>query len=247
MKEAEFIKKPKGHPYQSIEIPGIGEHAIVPVTVKAISCMDGRPKLINPNIKRPVYGIEAKWAGGSVGDVLGLLKTDKKLSPKDAVDIVKEHAKKEGNIFTYHDGCAHVSTALEGKHKIPVKKIEEMLSHVDKSHQKREVKKDHHIGKHMERGVLIIHGTANSAIPVDPDIQVFTQNVTIRDDHLTEVAKTAKDMGFLVRPKKLIKEVDELGAKTLESKVEEKMPILNLDLRGEVPTVKQEGYITPRR
>jgi hypothetical protein len=247
MIEIEIIKRPKSHAYESIDIPGIGKHAIIPTEKNALGCMDGRPKLIDPNVKRPIFGGEARWAGGSAGDVLGLLATDRKLSSEDAVRIVKNHAKKEGKIFTYHEGCAHVKTALEGKHKIPVNKIEEMLFHVDQSHKKGEAKKDQHNGVHEEIALENVHGKANTAILVDTGIQVFRQDITRRDEHLTEVANTAQSMGFSVRPKKLIRKVDELVVKTLESKVEKKMPILDIDLRGPDIIVKQNGYITPRR
>lgn len=252
MKEIEFLKRPKSHAYNNIEILGI-DHAITPVAVKDIACMDGRRKLIDPNIKRPrfkggITGVQAQWAAASAGDVLGLLAADKKLSSEDAVRIVRKHAEKEGKIFTYHKGCAHVNTALKGKHNIPINKIEKVLSHVDQSvkDEKMKAKIIQYDGKHGEIALENVHGKANTIIPVNPDIQVFRQDITIRDEHLTGVAETAQSMGFPVRPKKLIKEVDGLVVKTLESVVEIKMPILNIDLHGPDIIVEQKGYITPR-
>jgi hypothetical protein len=253
MREIDFIKRPKSKDYNKIEILGI-DHAIVPVIVIDIACMDGRRKLIDPNIKRPrfnggITSVQAQWAAGSAGDVLGLLATDKKLSPEDAVSIVKKHAKKVGKVFTYHEGCAHVNTALNGKHNIPINKIEKVLSHVDQSVKKKDMKAKivQYDGKHGEIALENVHGTANTVIPVNPDIQVFRQDITIRNEHLTEVAETAQSMGFLVRPKKLISKVDELVGKTLESVVPEKTPIYNIYLDREVPIVEPNGFISPRR
>lgn len=253
MREFEIINRPKSQAYNTIEILGI-DHAITPVTVKDIACMDGRRKLIDPNIKRPrfkggITGVQAQWAAGSAGDVLGLLATDKKLSPEDAVRIVRKHAKKEGKIFTYHKGCAHVNTALEGKHNIPINKIEKALSHVDQSVKDKKMKAKivHYDGRHGEIALENVYGMANTVIPVNPDIQVFRQDITIRDEHLTGVAETAQSMGFPVRSKKLIGEVDKLVGKTLESVVPEKTPIYNIYLDRETPTVELNGFITPRR
>lgn len=246
MNKSEIFKRPQSHHYQKITVDGFTDLGITAAT-KGVGCMDGRLKqfeLINPDVKRPIYGGEARWGGGSPGVVGGLLGIDKKLEVEQAVKIVNEQTKQEGNKFTAHKHCGHVQTALNGGHDVPTGKVNRMISHLKDG--KIKIKKDKYEGDHTEKAIVNVFSRANTVTPLNPDDQFFRQDITRRNDHLTEVAKKAQSLGSPITPEKLINKVDEQVMKTFRALVKKETPIYNIYLDRPVPVVESGGFIAPR-
>jgi len=244
MREIEIIKRPKSHHFQKVTIDGFADLGITPA-IKGVGCMDGRLKLTNPDIKRPIYSGEARWGGGSPGAVGALLALDKKLPVKHAIKIVNEQTKKEGKEFTAHKHCGHVRTALNGEHDISPEKVNNMISYLKDG--KIKIKKDKYVGDHGEKAIINVFSRTNTVTPLDPDDQFFRQDITRRNDHLTEVAKKAQSLGSPVTPEKLVKKIDEQVMNTFRALVKEKTPIYNIHLDRPVPVVESGGFVAPRR